>query len=139
MRARISSSSHPPCGRVACRVADQQRNPNNQKVNTSAVFGGVDWDVTPLVTVQGSVRYTQPDREYRGCTADGGNGRFSTAFGFLSTVISGSPATIAPGACITLDSATGRPAGLLSRDHTTTTCHGAARSLGSPWAASSST
>ncbi len=97
-------------------VADQQRNPNNQKVNTYAVFGGVDWDITPTLTLQGSLRYTKQDREYRGCTADGGDGRFAAAFGFLSTILSNSPATIAPGACITLDSATGRPAGLLSRD-----------------------
>ena len=97
-------------------VADQQRNPNDQKVNTYAAFGSIDWDISSSLTLQGSVRYTKQDREYHGCTADGGDGRFAAAFGFLSTILSGHPVTIAPGACITLDRATGRPAGLLSRD-----------------------
>ena len=96
-------------------VADDQNSINDQKVDTYAAFGGVDWKITPSITAQGSVRYTKQNRSYSGCTADGGNGTFAQAFSFLSTVFSGSPAVIAPGQCITLDALTRRPAGLLHR------------------------
>lgn len=96
-------------------VANEQSVINNQKVNTYAGFGGVDWKITPTVTVQGSIRYTRQNRAFQGCAADGGDGAFARAFSFLSTVLSGIPATIAPGACFSLDAVTKRPAGLLHR------------------------
>lgn len=95
--------------------ADQQRSINNQKVDTYAAFGGLEWKITSTFGVQGSLRYTRQDRSYQGCSADGGNGRFALAFGGIATLISGIPTVLTPGGCISLVTATGLPSGLISR------------------------
>ena len=82
---------------------------NDQKVKTKAVFGSVDVKLTSTLIAQGSVRYTDQDRDFAGCTRDPGNGQVARAVSLLATLVSQTPQTIAPGACITLS-----PAGLPS-------------------------
>ena len=91
------------------------QNINHQKVNTYAGFGGADYDLGSGVKLQGSVRYTKQERDYQGCSRDGGNGSFSISFSRVSSLFSGSPTVIAPGACFTLDSVTFKPVGLINR------------------------
>ena len=88
---------------------------NYQRVDTFAGFGGVDLKLAHGLKAQGSVRYTQQDRSYRGCAADGGDGSFATSFSRISSMLSRSPTVIPPGACFTLDTTTNKPAGLISR------------------------
>jgi iron complex outermembrane recepter protein len=77
-------------------------NVNDQKIETEAVFGSLDYNITSQFAVQGSVRYTKDSDNFSGCVQDPGNGELATAFSFLSTLLSGKPQTIAPGACATL-------------------------------------
>jgi outer membrane receptor protein involved in Fe transport len=84
-------------------------NLNNQNVNTEAVFGSLDFALTPSLTAQGSVRYTSQNRDYHGCLADNGNGQLAAAFSFLSTNLSHSSTVIPAGGCVTLDPVTNKP------------------------------
>ncbi|HKY82579.1 MAG TPA: TonB-dependent receptor [Sphingobium sp.] len=69
---------------------------NDQKIDTLAAFGSLDYALTDTINLAGSVRYTDQNRDYAGCLADGGNGQiataFSLAFGFANP---------GPGQCIT--------------------------------------
>jgi len=76
---------------------------NHQKIDTKAVFGSVDVALASGLKFQGSIRYTDEKRDFVGCIADSGDGTLATAFGLLATILSGSPKTIAPGACVTVD------------------------------------
>ena len=82
---------------------------NNQRFNTKAAFGAVDYKLTSKLTVQGSARYTDQDHGYRGCLADRGGG-LATAFSVLSTELSGMPTVIPENGCVTLG-ADGQPVG----------------------------
>jgi iron complex outermembrane receptor protein len=85
----------------------------DQRVQTEAVFGSLDYQVTDALTLQASVRYTNQDRDFNGCISDAGLGpagvTAATAFGFLSSNLSGSPTTIQPGGCLTMDPTTFKP------------------------------
>ena len=87
----------------------QLDNLNDQRVNTYAGFLSADYALTDHLSIQGSVRYTKQNRDYRGCLADSGNGEIAAAFSALSRLLSGTPTTIAPGACVTLDPTTNKP------------------------------
>ena len=87
----------------------QLNNLNDQRVDTKAGFASLDVNITRKFTVQGSIRYTDQDRHYRGCLADSGNGEIATAFGALSSLLSHTPTVIAPGSCVTLDPVTNKP------------------------------
>ena len=87
---------------------------DNQHVNGYGGFGSLDYKLTETLTARASARYTQEDRSFDGCLADSGNGQSAKAFGFLSTVLSGVPAVIPPGACITLNDVTFRPVPLVA-------------------------
>lgn len=82
----------------------------NQTIDTSSVFGGVDFHVTDELTLQGSVRYAAQNRDFNGCIADAGAGQTGVsaadAFSFLATILSGNPTTIPAGGCVTLDATT---------------------------------
>lgn len=81
---------------------------NTQKVDTSAAFGSLDLDVGSGVTLQGSARYTSQDRDYNGCTRDGGDGS-STAFSStLTFILTGAP-PVALATCTSLDANTFQP------------------------------
>lgn len=78
---------------------------NDQRVSTKSAFASVDYKLTGTLTVQASARYTAQDRSFAGCTRDPGDGEIATAFAGLSSALTGSPQTIAPGACVTLSDA----------------------------------
>ncbi len=75
---------------------------NLQRIETKAVFGSLDIGLTDTLTIQGSARYTDQDRSFRGCARDLGDGQTAGAFASLSSLVTGRPTTIAPGACVTL-------------------------------------
>jgi len=75
---------------------------NNQKISSKAAFASIDLPLADRLVLQGSVRYTDQDRHFAGCVRDDGNGQIAGALGLLSTIITGVPQTIAPGACGTL-------------------------------------
>lgn len=72
---------------------------NDQKVDTKSVFGSLDYDIAPTLTVQGSVRYTDQKRDFRGCFFDTGDGSAAALF----SVLFGRPFT--PGTCLTPNAA----------------------------------
>ncbi len=78
---------------------------NLQKIDTKSAFASLDAKMTETLTLQGSVRYTDQNRDFAGCARDGGNGTLAAGFSFLSTLLTGIPQTIAPGACSTLSDA----------------------------------
>ena len=90
-------------------------NVNNQKVETYAVFGGIDYDLGNGIKLQGSLRYTQQNRDFVGCGRDGGDGSFAISFNRISGALSGQPGNIQPGDCFTLSAVTFRPLGLISK------------------------
>jgi outer membrane receptor protein involved in Fe transport len=77
---------------------------NDQTVSTVSGFGSLDFKLSDTLTLQGSTRYTSSDRSFAGCGRDSGNGELAAAFSILSTVLTGAPQVIAPGACATLGS-----------------------------------
>jgi outer membrane receptor protein involved in Fe transport len=85
----------------------------DQKIQTASVFGSLDYQLTDALSLQGSLRYTSQDRHFNGCVSDAGVGpagvSAATAFAFLGSILSGSPMTIAPGACLTFNAATFAP------------------------------
>jgi len=76
-------------------------NADHQSVKTYAGFGSLEFSATDTLTLQGSARYTKQDRDFAGCLRDQGGG-LAEGFGLLSTLLSGTPTTIAPGACVSL-------------------------------------
>ncbi len=78
------------------------QNVNHQRVSTWAAFGGLDFQITPTLTAQGSLRYTMQDRNFTGCLRDVGGG-LARGFTVVSTLFSGTPTPpLAPGACVSL-------------------------------------
>lgn len=68
---------------------------NDQKVRDLGVFGGIDLKLTDTLTLQGSGRYTDENRDFSGCLADGGG---EAGFRFAPIYPAGA---VAPGACAT--------------------------------------
>ena len=86
----------------------------NQQPTFKAVFGSVDYNITNQLTLQGSIRYTDHDRRFVGCIMDapiGPNGTATVGQGFLglSELLSGSPSTIGPDGCLTMNDTTFKP------------------------------
>ncbi|BEV01199.1 TonB-dependent receptor [Novosphingobium olei] len=79
------------------------------KVDSYAVFGNVDWELASGLTLNGGLRYSWQDRGYTGCLYDSGAGDLAAVVSATSTRLSGTPTTIAPGACVTLSTKTFKP------------------------------
>ncbi|MEZ5998710.1 MAG: TonB-dependent receptor [Hyphomonas sp.] len=77
------------------------RNNNTQEVDTQAIFGSLDYDLTDSLTLQGSVRYTNEDREFIGCSYDT-NGSVYQIVNFLGSLV-GVPENAVAGGCFTFD------------------------------------
>ncbi|MBP7337924.1 TonB-dependent receptor [Niveispirillum sp.] len=75
---------------------------NDQEIKSKGVFGSLDVPLADSLVLQGSVRYTDQDRDFGGCVRDTGNGQISAALGLLGTLISGQPQTVPLGGCGTL-------------------------------------
>jgi iron complex outermembrane recepter protein len=63
-------------------------NPNNrQKTDTWAVFGNVEYPLRDTVSVHAGLRYTDQQRDYRGCGNDGGDGTWAAISAEIQTVL----------------------------------------------------
>jgi len=76
-------------------------NSNQQTIDTKAAFGNIDYALTEAFAFQTSIRYTTANNDFHGCLSDPGDGGLATAFSLLTVN------AIQPGACVTLDPATG--------------------------------
>ncbi len=82
-------------------------NPNNlQRTDTYAAFGNIEYPVWDTITLQGGLRYTNQQRDYRGCGSDGGDGTWSHISQEIQIVlqsVNGFPVTggvdVGPGKC----------------------------------------
>ena len=85
----------------------------DQQPTTWSVFGSADYKLTDELTLQASARYSKQKRQFDGCIRDAEPGTVgvSAAVGFLglSELLSGSPSTIGPDACLTLNDVTQKP------------------------------
>jgi iron complex outermembrane receptor protein len=80
----------------------------DQTAKSKSVFGSLDYKLSSQITLQASGRYTKQDRTGESCTRDGGDGGYANGVAFLSTRLTGTAQTIAPGDCGVLDGQ-GRP------------------------------
>ena len=85
----------------------------NQQPTTWAVFGSLDYQLTDQLSAQLSARYTDHKRDFSGCIRDAGPGNFGvgvgTAFLGLSELLTGTPSTLGPRGCVTLNDITLKP------------------------------
>ena len=85
-------------------------NRGEQDVENIGVFGNIDIDLTDQLKVYGGVRYTDSENEFRGCTADNGNGNAISVFGPFYDIVRGlqslppNPPLVA-GSCVTAGTA----------------------------------
>ncbi|MCF8474233.1 MAG: TonB-dependent receptor [Emcibacter sp.] len=69
----------------------------NQKTDSQALFGHVEYNVTEKLRITAAARYTHEDRVWSGCTFDAGDGSLA---GFLNFAFG---ANLSPGDCGTID------------------------------------
>lgn len=81
----------------------------SNKVDSYAVFGNVNFQITPELKATGGIRYSKQDRAYEYCLYDSGAGDLAAAVSSASTRLSGTRTVIAPGGCVTLSSANFKP------------------------------
>lgn len=88
------------------------------RIETYAVFGNLEYELTDALTVQGGLRYTRSKIDYRACTKDSGAGDGAQVIGFVQ-MLAGVPVTTAPGQCVTLlpDFSTGNTINSLDEDN----------------------
>jgi outer membrane receptor protein involved in Fe transport len=82
---------------------------DNQRVNTYAGFGSIEYNISDTLTARASGRYTVERRKFNGCLADPGNGQLAAGFSFLGSALSGRPISIPPGGCTTFNDVTFEP------------------------------
>jgi iron complex outermembrane recepter protein len=58
-----------------------------QALRNYAGFVNGEYDLSPILTVKGGVRYTKADRSFDSCTLDGGDGTFASVFTGLANAI----------------------------------------------------
>lgn len=87
---------------------------DQQKIQTKAVFGNIEYELTDKFSVLGGLRYTDYRNKFVGCTKDV-DGNLAAALTLVQTIIKSrmtnpTPVvTIPQGSCITLDSITADP------------------------------
>jgi len=94
-------------------------NISDNDIQTWAVFGNAEYQLTEQFSLQGGVRYTEAKAAFESCTVDSGAGDLATIFGFIqSLVMFPGPAPLA-GECITLlpDFSTGQVTDELNEDN----------------------
>jgi len=100
----ISSPPLPPPG---LGTLDESITRGKQANDTIAVFGNVEWQLTEKLTVLGGARYTEVEHKNRTCTADTGQGDPTRGWAHIANgligLLSGTPGTLQPGDCVTLD------------------------------------
>jgi outer membrane receptor protein involved in Fe transport len=80
-------------------------NTAQQDSTTMAVFASADWMLTDQLTLTTGLRYTDDEVDFKGCTADTGDGTLSTFFNILTDAVSGGAleGVAQPGGCVTFD------------------------------------
>ncbi len=75
--------------------------PNNeQETTTYAIFGNIQYDLSEELTLHAGVRYTDQERDFVGCTNDGGDGTWSLTSSLIQPFLgSTSPILPEPGEC----------------------------------------
>jgi iron complex outermembrane receptor protein len=78
---------------------------NDQDIETTAVFGAIEYSLTNTLTLQAGARYTETINDFQGCTRDAGDGVTAQIFtGFINFLrgLNALPAItpIAPGGCV---------------------------------------
>ena len=82
-----------------------------------AVYGNIEYEFVPKLSLTAGVRYTDTKQTLTGCTFDGGNGIAAGTLGFLAGLLSGDPtksAAYVPGGCITVNNVPATPGGTAS-------------------------
>jgi iron complex outermembrane recepter protein len=74
---------------------------NSNSIDTGAVFGNLNYNLTDTLSWEGSVRGTVRDDAFTGCVRDV-DGQAATAISFLSSSLTGTPQSIPAGQCTTL-------------------------------------
>lgn len=77
----------------------------DQQLDTYAVFGNVDYQLTDSLSIQAGARYTKANRSALSCSRDAGNNETGVIFTILQGIFSGDPASvvpIGPGQCYSL-------------------------------------
>jgi outer membrane receptor protein involved in Fe transport len=95
---------------------------SNQRFRSKAVFGSLDYNILPSLTLQASGRFTKNHRSMVGCVRDNGDGVMGRAFGLLSNTlrgvagepVPGDPGYVAPGTCLTTDPDTHLPIAIVT-------------------------
>lgn len=75
---------------------------SDQKARSLAAFVNLDWDVSSTIALHGGIRYTSDHRRSEACTLDT-DGNLAALFSGVSSALTGTTVTIAPGGCITLN------------------------------------
>jgi iron complex outermembrane receptor protein len=88
-------------------IAPNSIEEDNQIVQNTAGFAGVDYLVGRGVTISASGRFTQSDTGFSGCQRDTGDGGAAALIADITRV------RVAPGACTTINVATFTPEGLI--------------------------
>jgi outer membrane receptor protein involved in Fe transport len=75
---------------------------SEQDVKTWAAFANVEYGLTDSVILQAGIRYTDQERDFNGCTYDGGDGTWAlTSFLIQPFLGSTNPLLVEPGECST--------------------------------------
>ena len=75
---------------------------SEQDVKTWAAFANVEYNLSDSVILQAGVRYTDMERDFNGCTYDGGDGTWAlTSFLIQPFLGSTNPLLVQPGECST--------------------------------------
>jgi len=82
---------------------------DTENVRTTSAFASLDYQLTDSFNAQASIRYSDQKRAFAGCFGDLGDGKAAAAVGLLSSILSGTPTTVAPGSCLTLSTTTFKP------------------------------
>ena len=76
---------------------------SDQKIKSGALFGNVDYDLLPRLTLKLGARYTVTDRSDKSCTTNTPDGAIGNFFQGLSSLVRGTPTPAIPvGGCTSL-------------------------------------
>jgi outer membrane receptor protein involved in Fe transport len=75
---------------------------SEQDVKTVAAFANVEYSLNESVTLQAGVRYTDQERDFNGCTYDGGDGTWALTSALIQPFLGSTNALqVQPGECST--------------------------------------
>lgn len=83
---------------------------NKQSVESYATFGGLDYELSQNLTLQGSLRYTWQQNNFNGCLWDSGDGRLAAAFSLVAS------SALTAGQCVVLDPITRAPVNSVTKN-----------------------